>query len=311
MTNNKPTDRQLVVWIDDANSVLNDGGATVDETSAASTILALCEALQERRKADSEPVAYRKFVKDDCNSLLDGYEYFDSQGKSGSREPLYAAPQSAPVVPGDRASTHSSIIAEQLSHVLSGMTVSDHQKAIISCAVDKLNKNADTICQLSKDACVLPDSLDYQGAKELFNYLMTEEETNATVNGWNACRSAMLNHQSSNQTSDSKVSGDEIKQLASNSFTDEDLEGMIHGNNPQSNAYRELLVSRRNSPVTPDCWCRTCRPVTMNDMRFVVCPDCGNKRCPHANDHRNACTGSNEPGQIGSAYPAAPQQEVN
>ncbi|WP_438794874.1 hypothetical protein [Salmonella sp. NW1068] len=58
------------------------------------------------------------------------------------------------------------------------------------------------------------------------------------------------------------------------------------------------------------CWCRTCRPVVMGDMRFVVCPDCGNKRCPHANDHRNACTGSNEPGQIGSAYPAAPQQEV-
>ncbi|EAB7141302.1 hypothetical protein DTG47_12075 [Salmonella enterica subsp. enterica] len=65
-----------------------------------------------------------------------------------------------------------------------------------------------------------------------------------------------------------------------------------------------------NSPATSDCWCRTCRPVTMSDMRFVVCPDCGNKRCPHANDHRNACTGSNEPGQIGSAYPAAPQQEV-
>lgn len=65
-----------------------------------------------------------------------------------------------------------------------------------------------------------------------------------------------------------------------------------------------------NSSVIPDCSCRTCRPVTMTDMRFVVCPECGNKRCPHANDHRNACTGSNEPGQEGSAYPAAPQQEV-
>ena len=50
------------------------------------------------------------------------------------------------------------------------------------------------------------------------------------------------------------------------------------------------------------CWCRTCRPLTMNDMRFVVCPDCGNKRCPKANDHKNACTNSNEPGQVGSAY---------
>ena len=64
-----------------------------------------------------------------------------------------------------------------------------------------------------------------------------------------------------------------------------------------------------NSPVTPDCWCRICRPVTMSDMRFVVCPECGNKRCPQANDHRNACTGSNEPGQVGSAYPAATQQK--
>lgn len=63
-----------------------------------------------------------------------------------------------------------------------------------------------------------------------------------------------------------------------------------------------------NSPVIPDCWCRTCRPVVWNDMRFVVCPDCGNKRCPRANDHRNACTGSNEPGQEGSAYPADPQE---
>ncbi|WP_436893993.1 hypothetical protein [Klebsiella pneumoniae] len=72
------------------------------------------------------------------------------------------------------------------------------------------------------------------------------------------------------------------------------------------------LVSRNGQggdrwiPVSeqkPDCWCRTCRPVDLNDMRFVVCPDCGNKRCPRANDHRNACTGSNEPGQEGCAYP--------
>ncbi|MGA6517152.1 hypothetical protein ACPEF8_27965 [Klebsiella sp. K796] len=62
------------------------------------------------------------------------------------------------------------------------------------------------------------------------------------------------------------------------------------------------------SEQKPDCWCLTCRPVTLNDMRFVVCPDCGNKRCLRANDHRNACTGSNEPGQEGSAYPAAPQE---
>jgi len=40
------------------------------------------------------------------------------------------------------------------------------------------------------------------------------------------------------------------------------------------------------------------------DCRMVLCPTCGNKRCPHANDHRNACTSSNAPGQPGSSYPA-------
>lgn len=32
---------------------------------------------------------------------------------------------------------------------------------------------------------------------------------------------------------------------SSNSFTDEDLEGMAHGNNPVANAYRELLALRK------------------------------------------------------------------
>jgi hypothetical protein len=35
---------------------------------------------------------------------------------------------------------------------------------------------------------------------------------------------------------------------------------------------------------------------------MIVCTTCGNKRCPHATDHREDCTGSNEPGQPGSAY---------
>ncbi|HHQ9441418.1 TPA: hypothetical protein ACSW2U_001465 [Enterobacter roggenkampii] len=82
------------------------------------------------------------------------------------------------------------------------------------------------------------------------------------------------------------------------SFTDE---GLGHGAEAHF---------RENAETSTKCWCRTCRPVTISDMRFVVCPECGNKRCPHANDHRNACTGSNEPGQEGSAYPAAPQQEA-
>lgn len=35
---------------------------------------------------------------------------------------------------------------------------------------------------------------------------------------------------------------------------------------------------------------------------MILCPDCGNKRCPKASDHRLACTRSNEPGQPGSVY---------
>jgi hypothetical protein len=53
---------------------------------------------------------------------------------------------------------------------------------------------------------------------------------------------------------------------------------------------------------------------TFAEMRFVVCPNCGNKRCPKANDHRNACTNSNEVGQKGSSWEhvkplAQPEQE--
>lgn len=34
--------------------------------------------------------------------------------------------------------------------------------------------------------------------------------------------------------------------------------------------------------------------------RMILCPNCGNKRCPQAAHHDNKCTKSNEPGQVGS-----------
>lgn len=61
-----------------------------------------------------------------------------------------------------------------------------------------------------------------------------------------------------------------------------------------------------------DCTCHRC--IKENDIkgpsgllplsaeRMIICPKCGNKRCPHASDHRLECTGSNEPGQPGSVY---------
>lgn len=36
--------------------------------------------------------------------------------------------------------------------------------------------------------------------------------------------------------------------------------------------------------------------------RMLLCPLCGNKRCPKATDHDLPCSGSNEPGQKGSCY---------
>ena len=62
------------------------------------------------------------------------------------------------------------------------------------------------------------------------------------------------------------------------------------------------------------CWCFECRkdiPVrpdlpgfllTEGMTRMFLCPQCGNKRCPRATDHREPCSGSNDPGQLGSRY---------
>lgn len=35
-------------------------------------------------------------------------------------------------------------------------------------------------------------------------------------------------------------------------------------------------------------------------QQMICCPKCGNKRCPKATNHELACTGSNEPGQVGA-----------
>lgn len=49
------------------------------------------------------------------------------------------------------------------------------------------------------------------------------------------------------------------------------------------------------------CWqCRERAGMSLN--LFILCPVCGNKRCPKANNHHFECSGSNEPGQPGSAY---------
>lgn len=67
-------------------------------------------------------------------------------------------------------------------------------------------------------------------------------------------------------------------------------------------------------PMSTGCYCHACNDAelanqakstavwTITSMRFIVCSQCGNKRCPKATDHRLDCTGSNEAGQPGSCY---------
>lgn len=60
------------------------------------------------------------------------------------------------------------------------------------------------------------------------------------------------------------------------------------------------------------CWCFECVKdvdaypdlpgLKIPSTKMILCPVCGNKRCPHATDHRLSCTSSNDPGQIGSKY---------
>lgn len=69
------------------------------------------------------------------------------------------------------------------------------------------------------------------------------------------------------------------------------------------------------APAPTVCACRRCLRevgdtvevlpgvfVPAECAHMILCSKCGNKRCPHATDHRLACTNSNEPGQAGSAY---------
>jgi hypothetical protein len=70
-----------------------------------------------------------------------------------------------------------------------------------------------------------------------------------------------------------------------------------------SNPYRD---SHPESEGCRFCWaCLDAAHIT--PMGYVLCGKCGNKRCPHAADHRLECTRSNAPGQPGATrYPDLP-----
>ena len=77
----------------------------------------------------------------------------------------------------------------------------------------------------------------------------------------------------------------------------------------------ELIENAYVEPPSATCGCYRCTEAEQErqiasgaDMitallsRMIGCDVCGAKRCPHATDHRLACTGSNEPGQPGSRF---------
>ena len=79
--------------------------------------------------------------------------------------------------------------------------------------------------------------------------------------------------------------------------------GIAVGNDQASGCYRAMLAAAPVPPQRePHCRCRACLALLAEPVvEFTVCPKCGNKRCPKADNHRNACTGSNEPGQVAQA----------
>ncbi|MDE4639779.1 hypothetical protein PXW79_10725 [Klebsiella variicola] len=150
---------------------------------------------------------------------------------------------------------------------------------------------------IAQPAPVVPDAyVRDEGGRMMLNGVCEPKIGFGT--GWNACRAAMLQELQ-------KSAGDEV---ISRSNENVQVLNTIKASPALGSFPKTGEVQNTNPPENPGCWCRACRPVVLNDMRFVVCPDCGNKRCPRANDHRNACTGSNERGQEGSAYPDTLQE---
>ncbi|MFS8283296.1 hypothetical protein ACMG5J_03260 [Escherichia coli] len=76
---------------------------------------------------------------------------------------------------------------------------------------------------------------------------LNDEEADVFADGYNAALQSFGNPEQLEPVS-------QPYKLPPNSFTDSELEMMSHGDNPQANAYRELLAFRRNSPVIPDGW---------------------------------------------------------
>ncbi len=132
--------------------------------------------------------------------------------------------------------------------------------------------------------------------KDLFEPLYTHPKTNSEFVGvLETLLSALENEQDRNRLEDVCVDATDAAVLL-------------------GRQYLGLLNKQINSDLKKsECWCHSCnRDVLVNGFpfaltRMILCPDCGNKRCPKANNHTFACTNSNEPNQVGSAYNFGPK----
>lgn len=77
---------------------------------------------------------------------------------------------------------------------------------------------------------------------------------------------------------------------------------MVIDTNDMDPSYKQALIDSitdKKMTVIPNFYdCRQCqKDLNLPVTRMILCPDCGNKRCPQAINHRFKCTGSNEPDQ--------------
>jgi len=68
-----------------------------------------------------------------------------------------------------------------------------------------------------------------------------------------------------------------------------------------------MCFAAENCGQCHDCLDEIQSPLERMCRVMILCPNCGNKRCPMATNHMHGCTNSNEPGQDGSIYGVLPK----
>jgi len=96
-----------------------------------------------------------------------------------------------------------------------------------------------------------------------------------------------------------------------------EAEAFVHGMQTVFNLLRDEFKPAAECKKVPSgkCKCLKCTRargdkiggLPLENCQMIVCQICGNKRCPHAEDHRYKCTGSNAPDQIPELESPPPQ----